>query len=128
MKIRRLRAGDRAGHRARGPGARKGREQAERAIALGASVAWLGAGAAFGLEGFGIPSFVEWRPVFFMLFLAVNAFAAGVVVSEAIVAAQPRLARRRALLMQAIAGALLLVSLLVYLDFMQTHAVTARAY
>jgi hypothetical protein len=30
--------------------------------------------------------------------------------------------------MQAIAAALLLVSVFVYLDFMQTHAVTARAY
>ena len=124
MKTKRLRA---SGGRSRGH-ARTDRKALERAVALCASVAWLAAGAVFGLEGFGVPAFVEWRPVFFMLFLAVNALAAGVVVSEVVVAARPRLVRRRMALAQAIAGALLLASVLAYLQFMQTHAVTARTY
>src|SRR4051812_46769314 len=93
-----------SGRRAR---PRSDRHGLKRALALVASVAWLGTGALFGVESFGIASFVHWRPVFFIVFLAVNSFAAGVVVSEFFVAAWPRWASRRVMVLQAVAAALL---------------------
>jgi hypothetical protein len=92
------------------------------------AIAWLAAGAAFNIEGFGIPSFVAWRPMLFIGFLAVNAFACAVVVSEYLIAAKPTWLTRRTTLLQAIAGGVLLVSMMVYLEFVQSHAVTASAY
>jgi hypothetical protein len=99
-----------------------------RRMLLVASVVWLGAGYLFGLEGFGIPAFVDWRPLVFIVFLGVNAYAAAVLVAELVIAARPQWDARRTLLLQAVAGSVLLISVAVYLEFMQTHAVTARAY
>jgi hypothetical protein len=100
----------------------------KRMCMLAASVAWLAAGAVFGVESFGIPSFVAWRPALFLLFLAINAFAVGVVVAEVLVAARPQWLSRRVWFVKWVAGALLFVSVMVYLEFVQTHAVTARIY
>jgi hypothetical protein len=100
----------------------------QRRFLLIASIAWLATGYLFALEGFGIPAFVYWRPLVFIAFLAVNAFAAAVVVAEFAIWARPEWHGRRGVLLQAVAGGLLFVSVMVYLEFMQTHAVTARAY
>jgi hypothetical protein len=100
----------------------------KRMCMLVASVAWLAAGAVFGIESFGIPSFVAWRPALFLLFLAINAFAAGVLVSELLVAVRPQWLSHRGAFAKSVAGALLFVSVMMYLEFVQTHAVTARIY
>ena len=99
-----------------------------RLLAVAASVAWLAAGAVFDLQGFGVPSFVAWRPAVFLAFLGVNALACAVVVSEFLVAARPAWEGRRAVLVQSIAGAVLFISVMVYLEFLQSHAVTASVH
>src|SRR6476661_2244699 len=93
--------------------AKGGKLPALRLLALCASIGWLACGLVFNLEGFGIPPFVHWRPMFFIAFLVINAFAAATVVAEFIVVAHPAWARWRVVLLQAIAGTLLLLSVLV---------------
>ena len=95
---------------------------------LAASVVWLAAGAFVGIESFGIPAFVAWRPFAFVVFLAVNACAAAVVLAEFIAAAWPSLGTRRLPLTRALAALVLLASVAVYLDFASSHAVTAQAF
>jgi hypothetical protein len=108
--------------------ARRLRTESLRTPMLALSVAWLAAGAVFDFQGFGVPAFVSWRPVLFIAFLAVNAFACAVVVSEYLVAARPDWTGRRTVLVQSIAGGVLFISVMAYLEFVQSHAVTASVH
>lgn len=93
---------------------------------LVASIIWLVAGIFFGIEGFGVGVFIAWRPMAILFFLGLNSFAAAVVVSEYVVAARPDWEPRRSLIAQAVGGLIFVISVLVYVDFIQHHAVTVR--
>jgi hypothetical protein len=107
---------------------RRTRMELLRKLMLAASVVWLAAGAVFDVQGFGVPAFVSWRPMLFLGFLAINASACAVVVSEYLVAARPDWTGRRTVLVQSIAGGVLFISVMAYLEFVQSHAVTASVH
>jgi hypothetical protein len=88
-----------------------------------ACVIWLLIGIFKGIEGFGIPPQVAWRPVGMVVFLLLNAFAGAVVLAECAVLIRPGLETQRAAITKAVMFALFVLSLAQYLVFVHRHAV-----
>jgi hypothetical protein len=95
----------------------------QRAALRTGCVAWLVLGIFRGVEGFGLPAHLVWRPLAMVAFLVVNAFAAAVVVAECIVLMRPQWESVRIGLTKVVMLVVFVVSLVHYLLFLQSHAV-----